>query len=308
MWFKNLRLYRFTETFSLSPEALGGALEKFSFQPCGSLDQARYGWVPPLGRHGSEYVHAANGYMMICAKRQEKILPAAVVNETLEQKVADIGDDEGRSVGRKERQTLKDEVIFSLLPKAFSKSSLDYAYIAPNENLLVVNSASAKRAEDLLSALREALGSLKVIPVTPRHTPTQMMTHWVATAEMPTDFELGEECELKAGKDGRVIRCRNQDLTASEIRSHIEAGMFVNRLALTWKDAIHCIVDDQLAIKRLKFEDSIQDKAEERNPESAAEQFDVDFAVMTLELKGFIAALLNAFGGEDTSDLDDQAI
>ena len=302
MWFKNLRLYRFTETFSLTPDALGSALEKFSFQPCGSLDLARYGWVPPLGRHGSEYVHAANGYIMICAKRQEKILPAAVVNETLEQKIVEIGEDEGRSVGRKERQTLKDEVIFSLLPKAFTKSSLDYAYIAPRDGLLVVNSASAKRAEDLLSALREALGSLKVIPVSPRHTPTQMMTHWVATAETPTDFELGDECELKAGKDGRVIRCRNQDLTANEIRSHIEAGMFVNRLALTWKDAIHCIVDDQIAVKRLKFEDTIQDKAEERNPESAAEQFDVDFAVMTLELSVFIAALLSAFGGEDTSD------
>lgn len=302
MWFKNLRLYRFTETFTSTPEALGSALAEYSFQPCGSLDLARYGWVPPLGRHGSENVHVANGYIMICAKRQEKILPAAVVNETLEQKVVELGENEGRHVGRKERQTLKDEVIFSLLPKAFTKSSLDYAYIAPREGLLVVNSASAKRAEDLLSALREALGSLRVIPISPQHTPTQIMTHWVKTAELPTDFELGDECELQAGKDGRVIRCKNQDLTANEVRNHIDAGMFVNRLALTWKDAIHCVIDDQLAVKRLKFEDTIQDKAEERNPESAAEQFDVDFAVMTVELSAFIAALLAAFGGEEPFD------
>jgi recombination associated protein RdgC len=74
--------------------------------------------------------------------------------------------------------------------------------------------------------------------------------------------------------------------------------MFVNKIALTWKEAIHCIIDDQLAVKRLKFEDSISEKANDRNPESKAEQFDADFAIMTLELKNFIGALLEAFGGE----------
>jgi recombination associated protein RdgC len=264
----------------------------------------RYGWVPPLGRHGSEYVHAANGYIMICAKKQEKILPAAVVNEQVEEKAIAISEAESRNVGRKERQTLKDEVIFSLLPKAFAKSSLDFAYIATQDNLIVVNAASAKRAEDLLSALREALGSLRAIPIAPQNIPTQVMTHWLRDAQLPTEFELGEECELQAGKDGRVIRCKNQDLHADEIRSHLDSGMFVNKVAITWKEAIHCVIDDQLAVKRLKFDDKIQEQTNDRNPESKAEQFDADFAIMTLELKVFISALLNAFGGEDDSYTD----
>src|SRR5690625_644650 len=158
MWFKNLRLYRFTETCTLTPEAL----LKNPFHPCGKMDTKRSGWSPPLGHQGTEYVQAAHGYMMICSKRQEKLLPAAVVNEHLEEKVQEIQAEEGRPVGRKERQTLKDEIIFSLLPQAFSKSARDFAYIAPLEGLIVVNAASAKRAEDLLSQLRESLGSLRV--------------------------------------------------------------------------------------------------------------------------------------------------
>lgn len=304
MWFKNLRLYRLTEQWTLTPEELNERLGEFSFNPCGNLDMMRYGWVPPLGRHGSEYVHAAGGYIMICAKKQEKILPAAVVNEQLEEKAIAISEAESRSVGRKERQTLKDEIIFSLLPKAFTKSSLDFAYIATQEGLIVVNASSAKRAEDLLSALREALGSLRAIPVTPKNIPTQVMTHWLRDAQLPPEFELREECELQAGKDGRVIRCKNQDLYADEIRSHLDSGMFVNKVAITWKETIHCIIDDQLAIKRLKFEDKIQEQANDRNPESKAEQFDADFAIMTLELKTFIGALLKAFGGEDDSYQD----
>jgi recombination associated protein RdgC len=304
MWFKNLRLYRFTQPFSLTHEQLSQTLSEQAFQPCGQLDPLRYGWVPPLGREGVDYVHSANGYMMICARRQEKILPAAVINEQLDERVAAINAAEARHVGRKERQELKDEVIFSLMPRAFTRSSLDFAYIAPREGLIVINAASVKRADDLLSALRDALGSLGLIPVAPRHAPTQMMSHWLRSGELPAEFSLGEECELQGGKDGRIIRCKNQDLSAHEIMAHLDSGMFVSRLALTWKEAIHCIVDDQLAVRRLKFEDAVQEQANERNPESNAEQFDAEFAIMTLELSAFIQALLAAFGGEDLSRLD----
>lgn len=297
MWFRNLRLYRFTEVCTLTPETLQEALVQHPFQPCGKLDTSRRGWSPPLGRDGTEYVQAAHGYMMICSKRQEKLLPPAVVNEHLEDKVVEIQNEEDRPVGRKERQTLKDEIIFSLLPKAFSKTARDFAYIAPRERLIVVNAASSKRAEDLLSQLRESLGSLKVIPLTPAHAPAQLMTEWMRTGTPPQGFELGEDCELHAGKDSRVIRCRHQDLTAPEVSSHLDSGMYVSRLALTWKASIHFVLNDQFALTQLKFEDSLKDQALERDPESAAEQFDAEFAFMALELSALIDALLKAAGG-----------
>jgi recombination associated protein RdgC len=299
MWFKNLRLYRLTESWGLTPEQLNEKLAEFCFNPCGSLDQMKYGFTEPLGNHGTEFVHATNGYIMICAKRQEKLLPGGVIKEQLEEKVMAISEAESRPVGRKERDTLKDEIIFSLLPKAFCKSSLDYAYISPQDGLIVVNASSAKRAEDLLSKLREALGSLRCIPVAPKNIPTQVMTHWLRESSAPHQFELGEEVELHAAKDGRTIKAKRQDLTASEIRNHLESGMHVGKIALVWKESISCIVDENLGIRRLKFEDVIADKANERNPESKAEQFDADFAIMAMELKNFIAALLAAFGGED---------
>ncbi|RYD17366.1 MAG: hypothetical protein EOP88_26950 [Verrucomicrobiaceae bacterium] len=56
----------------------------------------------------------------------------------------------------------------------------------------------------IISKLREALGSLRCIPITAKNVPTQVMTHWVHTGKLPAEFELGEECELQAGKDGAV--------------------------------------------------------------------------------------------------------
>lgn len=302
MWFKNLRIYRLTKGFGLSPEQLGEQLGPFEFQPCGKLDPVRYGWVPPLGRHGSELIHACGGNIMVCAKRQEKILPSTVIKEALEDQIARIADEEGRHVGRKERENLKDEVVFSLLPKALAKSSLDFGYLAPGDNRLLVNASSAKRAEELVSLVREAAGSLPAIPLTSIDPPVSAMTAWLRDGSLPAPFTLGEECELQAPKDGRVVRCKNLDLSADEVLNHIHTGMVVSKLALTWNEAIHFILDDQLAIKRLKFEDKLIEQASDTHAETAAEQFDADFAIMATELRQLINDLLQALGGEQPAE------
>ncbi len=302
MWFKNLRLYRLTQPFSLTPEALAEKLASKPFQPCGGLDLTRYGWVPPLGRHGTSLVHATGGCLMVCAKKQEKILPGAVVNEHLDERVSQIEAAEKRRVSRKERKDLKDEVIFSLLPKAFTRSRLDFAYIDTQSRLIVVNAASAKRAEDLLTALREALETLPCLPVVASSAPALVMTQWLAQGHANAPFAMGEECDLLAPKDGRIVRCKKQDLSADEIRNHLTVGLAVQKMSLVWNDALQFVLDDQLSIKRLKFADALLEKAQERNPETAAEAFDTDFAVMALELRQFVHALLEALGGETLPD------
>ena len=305
MWFKNLQVYRFTKPFDITPEQLSEQLEEHAFQPCGSQDVSQYGWVPPLGHHGSEFVHAAGGYIMVCAKKQDKVLPASVVNEQVAEKALAIQTQEGRSVGRKERMNLKEEITFELLPKAFARSSLQFAYIAPKEGLLVVNSASSKKAEELISYLRESIGTVPVIPITANNIPQQAMTSWLKAGHAPKNFEFGHECELKDPTDeGGVIRCKHQDLTSTEINSHIKAGMYVSKLGLSFSGGIEFVVDDALAIKRLSFDDIIQEKANQVDAHDAAEQFDVDFAIMTLELSALISAVIEIFGGENKDAIE----
>jgi recombination associated protein RdgC len=299
MWFKNLLVYRFTKPFELEPQELAEKLQERAFQPCGSQDVSGYGWVPPLGRNGEDFVHAVGGYMMICAKRQEKVLPAAVVNEHLAEQVEAIQQQEGRAVGRKERMSLKEEITFTLMPRAFARSSDQFAYIAPQDGLLVVNAASTKRAEELMSYLRDTIDSLPVIPLTANNIPQHTMTEWLKAGHAAKGFELGHECELRDPSDeAAVIRCKHQDLSSVDINNHIKSGMFVSKLGLVWEGGIECVVDDQLAVKRLSFNDIIEEKANQIDTDSAAEQFDVDFSIMTLELSAFIRALTSAFGGE----------
>ena len=73
MWFRNLQLYRLGRPFELSPEELEARLQGHAFQGCKRMDMLATGWAPPLGRYGRQLVHAANGYIMICARKEEKI-------------------------------------------------------------------------------------------------------------------------------------------------------------------------------------------------------------------------------------------
>jgi recombination associated protein RdgC len=301
MWFKNLALYRFTEPFTLAADELEEKLNDKRFRPCGSHEEFSLGWTSPVGNATEQLIHASNGFMMLCLKKEEKVIPVAVINEMLQEKVSEKEDQEARKLSKKERSTIKDELIFELLPRAFSFSKKTYAYIDPKGGWMVVDAASAKKAEDLLSHLRKCLGSLPVVPVNTVDKPTVIMTQWLADKNsIVKDLLVEDECELRSTEDeGSIIRCKRHDLALPEITNHLDNGKQVIKLALNWTDRLSFIIDENLAIKRLKFLDLIQDQVADIEADDEIAQFDADFSIMTLELANFLPRLLEIFGGEN---------
>lgn len=300
MWFKNLTLYRFTEDFTLTAEALEQKLQQMPFRPCGKHEESSFGWSAPLGRNSEQLVHTTNGFMMFCAKKEEKVLPAAVINEMVAEKILDAEDREGRKLSKKERTAVKEAVCFELLPKAFAFSRQTYAYIAPQHGWLIVDASSAKKAEDVLSHLRKCLGSLPVVPPVTVEKPVNVLTQWLLTQQTPSDIVIEDECELRAPEqEGGIIRCKRHDLTLPEIKNHLDTGKQAIKLAVSWADRLSFIVDDTLSIKRLRFLDLVQDQAADVEAADAAEQFDADFSIMSLELANFLPRLMELFGGEN---------
>ena len=301
MWFKNLALYRFTEPFTLAADELEDKLNDKRFRPCGSHDEFSLGWTSPAGNTTEQLIHASNGFMMLCLKKEEKVIPAAVIHEMLQEKIAEKEEQEARRLSKKERSTIKDELIFELLPRAFSFSKKTYAYIDPKGGWMVVDAASAKKAEDLLSHLRKCLGSLPVVPVNTVDKPAVIMTQWLVDKNsIAKDLLVEDECELRSTEDeGSIIRCKRHDLALPEITNHLDNGKQVIKLALNWTDRLSFIIDENLAIKRLKFLDLIQDQVADTEADDEVAQFDVDFSIMTLELAKFLPRLLEIFGGEN---------
>ncbi len=303
MWFKNLRIYRLTKPFEFSPEELHERLSEKTSRPCAGLEPSTYGWSAPLGRKSEQLTHAANGYIMLCSRKEEKVLPAAVVREFLAEKVAHIEEEQARTVRRNEKEELRQEILVDLLPKAFSKSSRTYAYIDPKASWLVVDAASATKAEELVSLLRETLGTLPAIPATVLSAPASILTNWLNGLNVPANYVIEDQCELRdPNAEGAVIRCTKQDLLSDEIQVHLKAGKQATKLAIEWNEHLTCVLCDDLSIKRLRFMDILQEASADEGIDEAS-RFDADFALMALELSRFIPSMIDAFGGEDRSSL-----
>jgi len=298
MWFKNLQIYRLTTDFDLTPEQLEQALAAHPARECGPLEQLAIGWAPPLGRLGSQLVHAVGGCMMICASRSERILPGAVVKEELEQKIDEIEHAEQRKLRRQEKQELKEQLVTELLPRAFTRSRRSYAYIDPQQRWLIVDAASTSRAEELITLLRDSLTTLPLRPLQLAHSPTAVMTAWLSGGHPGAGFEVLEECELRDPlEDGGIVRCRRQNLASDEIRAHLDAGKQAVRLALDWSDRLQFLFADDLSVRRLRFLDSVLEEAAEAEAGDEVMRFDTDFALMSLELRRFLPQLFEQFGG-----------
>ena len=301
MWFKNLLTYRLTQDVPFEAEALEAALASKPARPCASQELTTYGFVAPFGKgEDAPLVHVSGEYLLIAARKEERILPSSVVNDAVKEKVEEIETEQMRKVYKKERDQIKDEIIQAFLPRAFIRRSMIFAAIAPRQGVILVNSASAKRAEDLLSTLREVMGSLPVRPATVKIAPTATMTDWVKSQQAAEGFYVLDECELRdTAEDGGIVRCKRQDLTGEEIQLHLSTGKVVTQLALAWQDKLSFILDDKMVIKRLKFEELLQEQAEQDGGDEAAQQFDASFQLMMMTFAEFLPVLFEALGGEE---------
>ena len=301
MWFRNLLVYRLTQDIPLDAETLETALAEKLARPCASQEIATYGFIPPFGKgDDAPLVHVSQDFLLVAARKEERILPGSVVKDALKDKVDEIEAEQMRKVYKKERDQIKDEIVQAFLPRAFIRKSATFAAIAPKQGLILVDAASPKRAEDLLSTLREVLGSLPLRPLSVKVAPTATMTEWVKTQEAATDFYVLDECELRdTEEDGGVVRCKRQDLTSDEIQLHLSSGKLVTQLSLAWQDKLSFVLNDKMVIKRLRFEALLQDQAEQDGGDEALGQLDASFTLMMLTLVDFLPQLFEALGGEE---------
>lgn len=297
MWFKNLRPYRISDRLGLNAEDLEQRLGGRLFVPCRPAQPMSAGWVAALGDTAEALVHAAGPFWLVRLKREEKILPTSVVREEVGSRIAQIQAAQGRKVYRKEKLQITDEVTMDLMPRAFTRSNTVEAMINERDGWLWVNNASAAKCEDLLGALREGIGSLPVTIPDTQKSPAQSMSNWLLHNELPDGFELGTEADLADPMEGGgVVRARNMPLDCDEIRSHLESGKLVQRLALTYEERLSFVLDNELTVRRLKFAEELVNANDEIEDDPLAKR-DADFLLMGEAISELQTALLNAFGG-----------
>src|SRR5699024_5081252 len=166
------------------------------------------------------------------------------------------------------------------------------------EQRIWVDNASDTRAEQVISALREALGSVPVTPVNGAADTADALTRWVQAPDtLPAQLTLGDRCELQDMEDVRAsVRCTAVDLGSEEVQAHLEAGMQVTKLNLCWDDALEFDVTERLALKRIRPLDRINDSLETLDNDDAVAELQARLALQGGALRQVLRSLYPALG------------
>ncbi|HEY8537641.1 MAG TPA: recombination-associated protein RdgC [Steroidobacteraceae bacterium] len=298
MWFKNLIVYRLPESWSLSAAELEERLSQRPLQPCGAFDMQSRGWV-----HASvaqRYVHTTNGQHLIALGVEQKLLPASIIKQVTAERAAELEQQQGYPVGRRQLRELRERVTEELRARAFSRRRVTRAWIDPQHGWFVVDAAGGARADEIVETLRDTLGSLPIAFLETERTPQSCMAAWLMLGDPPLRFVLDQDLELRAADQSKAtIRYVHHPLEGKEIAAHLNSGKYVTRLGLTWADRVSFVLTEKLEIKRVQFLGIDKQKAESSSEEvSPEEQFDMDFALMAGELAQMLGELTQALGGE----------
>jgi len=272
MFFKNIRAYRINPSFiELHKHEKGDSIHQdfnnemhnMCFYPCPSNVPSSCGWVEPLPEANSQEIHYAYHYnkcSIICMKVENKVLPAKAINEQVSNKVKAIKDKENRKVSRKEKMSIKDDVIADLMPKVPTISKLIYAYISWEKDLLIVNASSAKDAEMLINFMRETFKSFPVVPVSAGKGFSSIVNEWVVSGKVSDDnFSFRNGIELaNTVEPSNKVKFINHDDSFQAVEL-IQGGFSAVKISLRYKEDMDFTVDSELSIKKISFSGVVQE-------------------------------------------------
>ena len=295
-YFRQLSLYILNKDKMPDLEILTEKLPEVAFKPCMGLDWDSIGFANPVP-FGLNIVFPAQNTWRIALKKEEKVLPSAVVRDILDEKINEIRETEGRNVGRKEKMELKETITDDLLPCAFTKSSKTEAIMDAKYGFLLINQSSSVRAEILLTKLREALGGLEAKLPRTQQSPGSLMTEWLLRGDAAGHFELDCDCELMGfGDAAPVVRISRHDLTVEEINHLLRSGKFVTQLGLSWRDRVRFVLTQHFTLKRIQFLDVIQEEAASQGDDIESLTFTSQI-LMAEALSELITELIDHLGG-----------
>ena len=285
MFFRNLTLFRFPA--SVGFDDIDARLADVALKPVGPLEPSSRGFVSPFGALDPDNAvlsHRVGDALWIALGGEDRLLPAAVVNDQLQKKIAEFEASNARRPGGKMRRQMKDDLLVELMPRAFVRPVRTDALVDLARGVLAVDTASRKVAEGVVSALREALGSFPALPLAAETAPRALLTGWLAGDAPPQGLVLGEECELRDPADGgAVVKLQKMELAGEELATHLDAGRQAARLALRLDEHVDLVLGDDLVMRKLKLLDGAVEQLESGEREDLRAELDARFALMAGE-------------------------
>lgn len=236
---RNVRLYVLLDAQGLDPDRWATAVRGTAWAPLPALSTFFVGFTclpgPKEQPTAPELVEVAGWHLARVRVTERKIAKKAV-QDALEVRVAEYVERAGQPPSRTETKTLQHEIEAQLRAKAPPQSSYYWAGLHPERRLMLFD-GSAALADDVLSALRSALGSFPVAPASFGPRPAATLREWVSDPEVlqTTPISLGFSARFQDAEDtDHQVAVKGEYLADSELAQEaLAAGLQVSSLRLS---------------------------------------------------------------------------
>ena len=295
MFFKSLMIYQATVPIQAVLIVLEEKLDGFPFKQCTPMQTNSTGFVPVGSDNGPLFLDCPD-FAMVAIKHQKKTIPSSGLGEMVDDRVKEIEEAQGRKVYRKERLTIKDELVSKLLPTTVPTSEIIYVIFDKKTDMLMLNVSSDSKADVAVMLLRETAGSMPIMRPEVNNSPSFTMTNWLRGTEQEL-FKVGSSCEFKDPSDGGAVhQVKDEDLFSESATMLLDEGKMVGKLALTFDEQVSFVLIDQGCLKRLRFSNDLIKENDDFSEEDGT-RFDADVALMIPTLRSLIENIGVAFGG-----------
>ena len=217
-----------------SAELLEGHLKEHDFCEAMRLQTRAVGFVPR--EDFGPFIETFPGGIAFTLRIDQKLIPTSVVRAEVDRRAKEIFAQQGRKVGKAERKQLRGEVIDAFAANALIQTTLITAFHHTESNYLIVPTTSAKLAQEVVSQLVHACGSVKTTTInvsSVKQGLTTRMRAWLqGDVENFEGMEPNNVATLESGSYRVTVKMDELDSARAGLTEAFDRGFEVKSLGL----------------------------------------------------------------------------
>lgn len=269
MWLRQFQVFNISFDFQ---KDLAPYLQEHALAPCPAHARTSFGWktIAP-----DTYSETIQSYSICYFGKEERILPQSVVNHTVETKARELKESRGFPLKRHEKQQLKQDTEFNLLPKAFCVQKHQIILFDQLRHRMFIQSTSQQQLELIISLLHKTIPqSIEINPITAKENFIQDWQSWLSEPQsLPHFLQLADKLAfIDEDNQRKQIKCQGYNWEEDSASHWMKQGLIPSEISLIWREMIQFHLNPKFGFKRVHalpaFKDQIDAQILEDDPQN----------------------------------------
>lgn len=257
MWLRQFQVYNISFDFESD---LAPHLSEHALAPCPAHARTSFGWKTVAPDQFSQNIQS---YSFCYFGKEERILPQSVVNHTIENKARELSSARGFPLKRHEKQQLKQDIEFELLPKAFCVQKKQIILFDQIRKRMFIQSTSQQQLELIISLIHKTVPqAIEINPITPKDDFIMQWQKWLREPQsLPSFLQLADRLAfVDEDNQRKQIKCQGYNWEEDSAHTWIEQGLIPSEMSFVWREMIQFHLNPQFGFKRVQALPSLKEQ------------------------------------------------